>query len=412
MTTKVRLRQKPISGNRLALYLDFYPAITNATTGKQTRREFLKLYLFNEYEFEEKQYIDDKGLQKKRLVQVFNGNNRPKATRLSSLEKQHNDNIFLLAEQIRLQRQNELNKPEVYSDFERQQLAAKHRGEKDCVEYFRQLAGKRTSSNHGNWVSALKYFEKYTGGTLKFADLDESFCQGFGEYLLTATSIKSDKVTLSRNSAVSYFNKLKAMLKQAYKDGYLQTDLNSKISPIKPGETRRDFLTQEELNSLFRTECRNPLLKRAALFSALTGLRFSDIQKLTWDEVEHVVNQGYYLRFTQKKTQGVEDLPISVEAAGLMGERRLPDEKVFDGLVYSAYHNKHLFQWLGAAGITKDITFHCFRHTYATLQLAYGTDIYTVSKLLGHRDLKTTQVYTHMVDKLKREAADKIKLNH
>ena len=81
------------------------------------------------------------------------------------------------------------------------------------------------------------------------------------------------------------------------------------------------------------------------------------------------------------------------------------------GEIPTFYHNKHLFQWIGAAGITKNITFHCFRHTYATLQLFNGTDIYTVSKMLGHKDLKTTQIYAKIVDEAKRKAANKIKIN-
>jgi site-specific recombinase XerD len=81
------------------------------------------------------------------------------------------------------------------------------------------------------------------------------------------------------------------------------------------------------------------------------------------------------------------------------------------GLEYSAYNNTLLREWVKEAGITKYITFHCFRHTYATLQLSLGTDIYTVSKLLGHRELKTTQIYAKVIDKVKREAADKIKLD-
>ena len=87
------------------------------------------------------------------------------------------------------------------------------------------------------------------------------------------------------------------------------------------------------------------------------------------------------------------------------------DTKVFDGLKYSAYNNRHLYQWIGAAGITKKISFHNFRHTYATLQLLYGTDIYTVSNLLGHKGLKTTQIYAKVADQSKRKAADKIKLD-
>lgn len=214
-----------------------------------------------------------------------------------------------------------------------------------------------------------------------------------------------------QNSALSYFNKFKAALKQAYKDGYLRTDLNAKIKPIKQAETQRHFLTIEELNSLVKTDCNNPLLKRAALFSALTGLRFSDIAKLLWSELEYIEGNGYFIQFKQKKTKGVEMMPISDQAFSFLGERKEPADNVFEGLTYSAYSNKHLYQWIGAAGISKDITFHCFRHTFATLQLSNGTDIYTVSKMLGHRELKTTQVYAKVIDKTKREAADRIKLN-
>ena len=95
----------------------------------------------------------------------------------------------------------------------------------------------------------------------------------------------------------------------------------------------------------------------------------------------------------------------------MLGERKEPTDKVFPGFILSAYHNKHLYQWIGAAGITKDISFHNFRHTYATLQLSEGTDIYTVSKMLGHRSVKTTQIYAKVIDKLKQEAANRIKLD-
>jgi integrase len=379
MAIKVKLRQKAISGNRQSLYLDFYPAIPHPETGELTRREFLGLYLFD----------------------------KPK----NPIDKQHNKENVQLAEQIRQKRENHLNKPEIYTGYEREQLKIKEQGEKNFVEYFKTLADKRKASNHDNWVSAYNYLETFTKGNLKFSDLNEKFCNEFKEYLLTTKSNKSNKVTLAQNSAVSYFNKLKATLKQAYKDGYLPSDLNAKIEPIKQAETRRNFLTIEELNSLVKTECNNPLLKRAALFSALTGLRFSDIKNLVWGELEYIEGNGYFIQFKQQKTKGVEMMPISEQAYNLMGERKEPIDKVFEGLTYSAYENKHLYQWIGAAGITKDITFHCFRHTFATLQLSKGTDIYTVSKMLGHRELKTTQIYAKIIDQTKREAADKIKLD-
>jgi integrase len=379
MATKVSLRQKKISKGRKSLYLDFYPAIPHPETGKPTRREFLGLYIYE----------------------------KPK----NPIEKKDNTETLKIGESIKQKRENFLNKPEIYSQYEKEQLRIKELGEMCFISYFKKLAYKRKNSNHNNWISALNYLETFTNGTLKFSDLNELFFENFKEYLLTTKSNKSDKVTLSQNSAVSYFNKVKAALKQAYKDGILQNDLNGKLNPIKTEETRREYLTLEELNKLVRTPCNNDVMKRAALFSSLTGLRFSDIQRMTWKELSFTEGQGYYLNFTQKKTEGVETMPISEQAYSLLGEPKESQTKVFEGLEYSAYHNKHLFQWIGAAGITKDITFHCFRHTFATLQLFNGTDIYTVSKMLGHKDLKTTQIYAKIVDESKRRAADKIKLD-
>ena len=384
MATKVSLRQKKISKGRKSLYLDFYPPIPHPKTGAPTRREFLGLYIYEKAK--------------------------------TPIYKKHNTETLKIGESIRQKRENFLNKPEIYNQYEKEQLRLKKLGEICFVEYFTKLANKRKASNHDNWISALKYLEAFTNGSLKFANLNQKFLEDFKEHLLTTKSNKSNKTTLSQNSAVSYFNKVKATLKQAYKDGILQFDLNIKVSPIKPDETRREYLTLEELNSLAKTDCNNSLLKRAALFSALTGLRFSDIQKMTWSELEYMSEQGYFLNFNQKKTKSVEILPISEQAysftLGNQEPKEMPQDKcVFEGLKYSAYHNKHLFQWIGAAGITKDITFHCFRHTFATLQLFNGTDIYTVSKMLGHKDLKTTQIYAKIVDATKRTAANKIQLD-
>jgi len=379
MITKVKLRQKVLKDKKKSLYLDFYPAIPNPKTGKLTRREFLGMYLFDK----PKNYAD----------------------------KTHNKNTLELAQQIRQKRDNELNKPEIYAAFEQERLRLQQIGECSFIKYFKGLADKRTDANQGNWMAAYGYLIDFTGGTLTFHNLNEKFCNDFKEYLLNTKSKRSDKKKLASNTALSYFNKFKAALKQSYKDGFLQFDLNSKVEGIKAEDTKREYLTLEELNQLVKAPCNSPLLKRAALFSALTGLRFSDIQKLTWQEVEHVKGQGYFIRFRQKKTKGQETLPISHQAFELLGDRGEREKQVFEGLNYSAYENRHLFQWIGLAGITKHITFHCFRHTFAVLQLANGTDIYTVSKMLGHKELKTTQIYAKVIDQTKRDAADKIKLD-
>jgi len=371
-TTKVFLRRKKLSGGRESLYLDFYPPITHPETSKPTRREFLRLEV----------------LEKPR----------------TEMDKTCKKETILLAENIRATRQIEIQN-EQYGQM------ADIRRNADFVTFFRQLANDRKASNHDNWMSALNYLEAHTGGSLKFIDLDEQFCNRFRQYLLTAPSNRTKNQPLSQNSVVSYFNKFKAALKQAYKSGYLHLDLNVKVEAVKPTETHRKYVSQEELQALANMECDNPTLKRAALFSALTGLRFSDIQKLIWKEVRHSEASGHYLQYHQPKTGGAETHYISEQALGLMGERGEPNETVFHALHYSAWENVKLKRWLLAAGITKDITFHSFRHTYATLQLSQGTDIFTVSKMLGHKDLKTTQIYAKIVDEKKRAAADKIKLD-
>lgn len=378
MAIKVTLRQKPISKGRKSLYLDFYPPINIVGTDKTTRREFLGLYIYD------------------------------KASK--PLQKQDNKQTLLLAEQIRRKRDNELNKPEVYTAFELEQLKAKEKGELSFIAYYEQQMEKREGKNYLVWDSAFNYLKDFTNNSLKFADLNEKFCNDYKEYLVNAKSKRSNSTTIAQNTAHSYFNKFKATLKQAFKDNLLPFDLNAKIQPIKQADTKRVFLSLDELNKLVKADCPNPILKKAALFSALTGLRFSDIEKLKWAEVVHINGQGYFIYFKQKKTKSNEYLPISEQAYKLLGEPNDPEEKVFKGLKYSAHQNSILLKWVINAGIQKHLTFHCFRHTYATLQLQNGTDIYTVSKMLGHKDLKTTQIYAKVVDEAKRQATNKITL--
>jgi len=121
---------------------------------------------------------------------------------------------------------------------------------------------------------------------LKFADLNERFCDEFKDYLLTTKSKRSVKTTLAQNTAASYFNKLKATLKQGYKDGYPQNDLNAKVECFETDETIKQTLTMEELNSLVKTDSQSQLLKNAALFTALTGIPFMEMKNLNWGQIE------------------------------------------------------------------------------------------------------------------------------
>jgi integrase len=140
----------------------------------------------------------------------------------------------------------------------------------------------------------------------------------------------------------------------------------------------------------------------------LTGLRWSDIKALSWENIKFSETDGWHIKYTQKKTKGAELLPVPEQAINLLGDKNEFGKTIFEDLQYSAWNNIKLREWVMSAGINKKITFHCARHSFATLQLSMNTDIYTVSKLLGHRHLKTTEIYAKVIDKKKIEAAKRI----
>jgi integrase len=366
---KVTLRKKAITSGRTSLYLDFYPPLLHPDTGKLTRREFLGIHLFD----------------------------KPK----DSVERHHNRETTKLAEHTRATRQIEIQNQQFgFLTVERRTAS--------FVEYFKSIAIKKVGSNSDNWYMGLRYFTDFAGPDLRFIDLNILFCEEYRSYLLTGPALGPRNQKISVNTAVSYFNKFKAVLKAAYRAGLLTQNLNELTDSIKDEETHREFLTIEEFQKLAETKVKNELLKRAALFSGLTGLRFSDVRSLLWSEVRGEP-ENYYIQFRQEKTAGAEVLPISGIAYSLLGERGDDARKVFYGIKY-AQVKIFLIHWMADAGIRKNITFHSFRHTYATLQLTSGTDIFTISKLLGHRNVKTTQIYTKVIDSKKKEAANRIKI--
>ncbi|MDB5243077.1 MAG: hypothetical protein JWP57_3702 [Spirosoma sp.] len=375
---KVTLREKPISDARTSLYLDFYPPIQHPETGKPTRREFLGLYLFD----------------------------KPR----TELDRRHNKETKLLAQNICAGRQLEVQAGNY--GFLRKKV-----GTTDFLQWFKDQAQTRYETNQtksrANWLCVYHHLHIFSNGKLPTDAVTEGFCRQFKEYLSTAKNLNTQRLynqTLSHNTTVGYYIIFKTALKRAVQDGVLSSNPGEKVRPIKPKATQREFLSLAELQALAKAECDIPVLKRAGLFSALTGLRYGDIEKLVWSEVYDDSN-GPYIRFTQEKTKGAETMPISAQARALMGERVGEGEKVFAQLLYSSHQNYKLQQWVTRAGINRSITFHAFRHTFATLQLQHGTDIYTVSKLLGHQDLATTQLYARIVNEQKRTAVDRIILD-
>ena len=213
------------------------------------------------------------------------------------------------------------------------------------------------------------------------------------------------KQGLAPNTLAVYVATMRYIINQAYREGLLTANPIANIKGIGYEETNRTYLTIDEVKLLAKTPCPNEVTKRAFLFGCLTGLRNCDIRALTWGDVHE---QDGYTRiiYKQLKTHGQEYLDISAQASSLMGGRGRDTDAVFPLMSWHAVRQQ-LLAWAKRAGITKHVTFHTSRHTFAVMMLSV-TDIYTVSKLLGHRELSTTQVYAKVLDKAKREAVDNI----
>ena len=318
----------------------------------------------------------------------------------------------IYADRVRKLRQQEYDNKELFSDVEAEMAEHQEMMSQDFLQYIE--AYLTTLRQHGTQASLDHYSRMYE--TLKeywgepilvFSDISAKLCNGYRDYLLDLNCAGNKKGKISQNTASSYFAVFKAMLKRAFVEGFLTVDIASRLESIPGIEGHREHLTIEEVNMLANTECDNPVIKRAALFSILTGLRHVDIKQLQW---KNVVEEGehYSVRLRQQKTKEIVDMPISEQAYQLCGERGKGDDYIFEGLPDPSWINRPVKIWVKKAGITKHITFHCFRHTYATLQLTGGTDVYTVSKMLGHTNVRTTQIYAHVVDEKKKKAANTI----
>jgi integrase len=343
--SKVTIRQRPLTGKnkgKSTIYLDFYPPLVNPETSKGIRREFLDMWIFD--------------------------------SPVSKFEKEHNKTYLDLANTVKAKRELAIHSQKfgflVKSD------------KKDFINEVNKIISEITDGKtKKGYVTIVNILPEH----LPMNEVTEIWIENFRKKLLGE---------YSNNTAVTYFKRLKALVRKIIKEPI-------KMNGIQMNSTKRDYLTASELQILFQTDCQIPLLKRAALFSALTGLRISDIEKLTWDDVVKNDN-GFAINFKVQKTQTHEYLPISDDAYQLLGERK--EGRIFRTLY--ATDTLIVKLWIARAGINKNITFHCFRHTYATLLLDRGIDIYTVSKMLGHKDVKTTQIYANISNEKKRDAAN------
>lgn len=365
MSTKISIREISISGERLSLYLEYYPAIRDPKTMKKIYKESMGIYVFK----------------------------NPK----NDIEKEHNKEMYAKCEAIRSIRvQACINEQYGFLD--------KNQQKGDFLKFFFELA----MTKYQKWIIVYEHFRFFCKGKCTFGDIDVNLCRKFRDYLLTANQLKHTNKKLKKNSQAGYYSTFMACLKVAYRDKLIKENVNDFLEKIPWEETKREFLTLEELNKLANTPCDIPVLKRASLFACLTGLRFSDVKQLRWEHIQSGSIGGQWMRIRTIKTETEATLPLSAEALKVCGSRE-------SGLVFKGFEKTMcgapLRKWIKRAGIDKHITFHCFRHTFATIQLALGTDIYTVKEMLTHRFVSTTEIYTHIIDKKKVESANKINIS-
>ena len=323
---------------------------------------------------------------------------KPKTT----AQRQKNKEIRQAAEAIRSKIQMDL----YTGDFK---LNGDNKAPKDFLAYFNQFVETykdRNRNTYNNWRSAYNHLFHFTKGQLMTNKLTSAFAEKYKEYLLSAQTLGHNRSRpLAQNSKYLYFNRFCQIVRKAYNEGLLKENPVTNIRPIKKIETERQYLTIEELQALADTDFYDKDFKTVCLFAAYCGLRHSDLKNLKWSNIifDTEVNQ-YIIQYRQQKTKNVEKLPVSEKVIERLGTFKNTDELIFPNLQESSNCNKKLMRWTKDAGIKKHITFHCFRHTYATLLLHNKVDIYTVSKLLGHRSIKTTQVYAKLTDQSKMEA--------
>jgi integrase/recombinase XerD len=362
----VKIREKKLEDGNISLYLDMY------YKGSR-KKEGLKLYI---------------------------------VPGVNAAAKLQNANTRKLAEQIKAQRILDIQKVGLVS-WEKVQRANITLSQ--LLDEFAKDNGDLSESTGRSKRNAKTRMDEYLTSikrpNITLEELDKDFCKGFIAFLKTCT-FNQGKKTLSSTTCRIFVNRINSALNKAVRDGLMERnpfallEKNEKPQKVK---ANREFLTIEELKKLMNVSCRYEIVKKAFIFCCFTALRYSDMQTLRWSEI-HTSADGntLYIEHKQVKTHNTVVVPLSKEAMKWMPEREEGNDVVFHDLkITSTTVEVLLKEWTEEAGIQKHITFHCSRHTAATMLLTLGANLYVVSKILGHRSIKMTEVYAKIVDKTK-----------
>ena len=348
----VKIRKKPGTGSKISLYLDIYE------DGRR-QYEFLNFFLYK----------------------------KPK----TALERQHNYETLSMAENIAAKKQ-------ISMQAGNHDLTPGFKRNINFLEYFENWLKHYPNKDLRIARYSFEHFRQFINvngfnGKILPKDITEDLCRQFKSYL---------DGRLNGETPYNYFTKFKKLLKQAVKDKIILQNPVDEMDNKKQEGLKKDILSFSEIQKLAETHCGNEEVKRAFLFSLNTGLRWCDVNTITWKQIDN--NK---LKLSQQKTGGEVNIDLNNTALKLIGSRGKSIEKIF--LLPS--HTgclKSLKQWTKIAGIDKNITWHCARHSFAVNLLWVKTDIKSVSSLLGHSGLKHTEKYTRVVDELKKTAVNNL----
>lgn len=357
----IRLREKVLNNGNRSLYLDIY-------RNGQRKYEFLKMYLIPESD---------------------------------STAKERNKQTLLAANAIKAQRIIELTNNEAG-------IVTKGRGIVPLADWMDECV--RRAERNGCSPCTLSLKREFAKKVIEFqsdvrlCDIDKEFCINFINFLRNARKHNGEKY--SAKTIFVYTAELKAVLNEAVREDLIVKNPMSLLSSVeKPREpsSTREFLTAEELERLKATPCKYKEVKDAFLFSCYCGLRLSDVENLRWSNLEKNDNGKVQVALIQEKTKQPNRIQLPTYALSCLPADRKGNELIFN-LPSRPVLTRAIKNWAENAGITKNVSFHIARHTFATSLLTMGADLYTTSKLLGHTKITTTQIYAKIVDAKKEEA--------
>ena len=273
-------------------------------------------------------------------------------------------------------------------------LERKHQLNKDFFEYSEEFMSSKAPSQAESYISAVKQLKKFTKkNRLSCSEIDAAFLVRFRNHL---------EKELSGISPYNYFKKIKKIIKEATYCKYFVVNPTERIINPKGICGEKETLTTQEIQILVNTDCTNVEVKKAFLFSYLTGLRYSDVSKLKWGDI-----QNGLIDIIQQKTQERLTINLHVEGFNIIGTPKASKDLLFE---LPSYENCliHLKNWVVNAEINKHITWHCSRHSFATTLILNNENVMTVSKLLGHKSIIETQRYIRVAEMSKVKAINSI----